>query len=760
MSLRMISEPSSGTITRPLYSIDDRFRFKLDEGFYKGFVGRNPAWNMLGYVTYLRTYSRALYDAKGEFIRSEEFCDTLKRVTEGTFTILRMQVAKSGQNWDEVEGQEKAQDFFRRMWDFKWLPPGRGLWMMGTACIEERGGAALNNCGFVSTEFIDKELSEPFVTLMDYSMLGVGMGFDVRGAQKFVVGNAKLGTDTHVVTDDREGWIALVKRALDAYAGKATIPRDVDYSKVRPEGVPIKTFGGTASGPAPLEELYHYILDTLAARVGSTLDSVDITDLMNCIGRCVVAGNVRRSSEIALGYSWDKPFLSMKDSKESRKIWEEMSALARRIPEWRTLEAQRLDLVIDQKGLSVLDEKCIAIQRSIDMLESEQKRVLNTNLDWRRLSKQWNDLPLNHHRWASNNTVFCEEDTNLTDLGKQTATNGEPGYAWLNLIQAYGRLSDPPNYKDSKALGFNPCGEQTLWNNELCCLVEDFPTRHTSLSDFKETLKMAYLYAKVVTCVPTHNVKTNAVMSRNRRIGTSMAGVSKMYMDLGLSECVRWWREGYQHIRDLDEDYSGWMGVPASIKVTSIKPGGTVPLLVGEEGGMKFPISPFYFRTIRIDRMSPLIKRLEDAGYRVETDRYTPRSMVVYFPCKAESKRYAKDISIWEQMALYVALQEHWSDNQVSATISFQPHEADDISRVLDVYKGKVKAISFLPLNDHAYVQAPYIPCTEAEYDTAMSKLDDKAAWYTMKSATAEEIHEIAAEEKFCSGDLCVVKGL
>jgi len=297
------------------------------------------------------------------------------------------------------------------------------------------------------------------------------------------------------------------------------------------------------------------------------------------------------------------------------------------------------------------------------------------------------------------------------------------------------------------------CGEQSLEHMELCCLVETFPTNHDTLEDYKQTLKFAYLYAKVVTCITTHNTKTNAVMGRNRRIGTSQAGIMRMYLEQGMSECIRWWDAGYKFLKQLDEDYSGWMGVPASIKITSVKPGGTIPLLVGEEGGMKSTISEYYMRTIRMDHNSSLVKVLANAGFRVEPDQTTPRSSVVYFPVHSPSKRYAKDITIWEQMALLVNLQTYWSDNMVSATITFQPHEAQDIARVLEIYKGKFKAVSFLPYSDHQYAQAPYIPCTKEEYEYAMSKISK----IDFSAIDNSSVHEVVAEDKFCSSDKCEI---
>jgi hypothetical protein len=223
-----------------------------------------------------------------------------------------------------------------------------------------------------------------------------------------------------------------------------------------------------------------------------------------------------------------------------------------------------------------------------------------------------------------------------------------------------------------------------------------------------------------------------------------------MYCNLGANECKKWWDTGYKTICNLDKIYSEWLAVPESNKKTSVKPGGTVPLLVGVEGGMKTAISPYYFRTIRIDKNSSLVKLHEDAGYLVEDDLTTPRTKVIYFPIfDQRSTRFAKDFSIWEQVEICSLLQTYWSDNQVSATVTFKKEEAKDISKILELFEGRLKSISFLPLNEHGYVQAPYIPCTKEEYEESIKKIKE-INWNG-------EIFKDSIE-KFCEGDICQIK--
>ena len=184
---------------------------------------------------------------------------------------------------------------------------------MGTPVIHKKNlSAALNNCAFVSTEELSANPIRPFEFLMDASMLGVGVGFDTKGHDLVQVMCPKEEKIVYRIEDSREGWVNSVSLLLKAYFGvNGERQNDVefDYSAIRPEGEPLKTFGGVSSGPRPLRELHESIRKVLDNRVGKTLDSTSIVDLFDLIGKCVVSGNVRRSAEIAseiqkMRHSW------------------------------------------------------------------------------------------------------------------------------------------------------------------------------------------------------------------------------------------------------------------------------------------------------------------------------------------------------------------------------------------------------------------------------------------------------------------------
>jgi ribonucleoside-triphosphate reductase len=354
-------------------------------------------------------------------------------------------------------------------------------------------------------------------------------------------------------------------------------------------------------------------------------------------------------------------------------------------------------------------------------------------------------------RWASNNSVVIngEERVDYNRLAEYTARNGEPGFLFLDNARRFGRMSDPENHADMRAEGANPCVEQTLWDRELCCLVENFPAKCDDLADFERTLKFSYLYAKTVTLVPTHDTQTNAVMQKNRRIGCSQTGIWDNIARVGVQEHLRWCDVGYQAICAIDEEYSNWLGVPLSIKKTSVKPSGSISKLVGCREGLHQAKGEYEIQAIRINENSPLIPRLRDAGVLVEPAVRERNTVVAYFPMHWEGQRNTP-ASMWEQLEIAAQMQAYWADNQVSATIDFdQDTEGPLIGLALELYASRLKGISFLPRGDVAnYVQLPKRVCDKEEYETYRDAISEP-------DFTGLITHEV--DDLFCDGGTCEV---
>ena len=670
------------------------FSFNLSEDFLNGYKNRkapfgyrDAAGNSVGEITFLRTYSRLKEDGT-----KETWVDVCERVINGMYSLQKDHAKNNRLPWSDTKAAASAKEAFERLFELKWSPPGRGLWVMGTPIVmAQRNSAALQNCAFVSTKEMTKaDPSRPFTFLMEASMLGVGVGFDDKGADKDFSIYEPQGEETYVVPDTREGWVKSLEIIINAYLRPDQKNPVFDYSEVRPAGTPIKTFGGTAAGHEPLERLHNHITQLFAGRSGEKVTRRDLADIGNMIGVCVVSGNVRRSAELLIGRIDDLDFLNLKNA----DIYPERNSYDPASPGWA---------------------------------------------------------------WMSNNSVEAYVGADLDPIVEGIARNGEPGVVWLDVSRQYGRLVDPPNNKDYRVEGYNPCAEQSLESYEMCTLVETYLNRHESLEDYKRTLKFAYLYAKTVTLLPTHWSETNGIMQRNRRIGTSMSGVANFADNRGLPTLREWMDEGYKTIKYYDTTYSEWLGIRESIKTTTVKPSGTVSILAGESPGVHWtPGGKYFMRTIRFGNNDPMLPLFKMANYKVEPASENPETTsVVYFPIKSESKRAEKDVSIYEKMALAAYAQRYWSDNSVSVTISFNPEtESEAVGTVLHLYDGQLKTVSFLPSGNLTYPQMPYTQITEQEYEDEgtlrLFPIDFSGVYAGMAAD--------AIGEAYCTTDACEVR--
>jgi adenosylcobalamin-dependent ribonucleoside-triphosphate reductase len=667
--------------------------FHLAEDFVSSYQSKKVPWgyidaggNAVGEITFLRTYSRLKQDGI-----KETWADVCERVINGMYSLQKDHCKSSRLPWNDAKAQASAKEAYDRLFNLKWTPPGRGLWVMGTAIVnEQRNSAALQNCSFVSTASMTKlDPAKPFAFLMEASMLGVGVGFDDKGADKdFNIYDPQPDTEPIIIPDTREGWVDSVSLVINSFLTPDKKSPVFNYSEIRPAGTPIKTFGGTAAGHEPLEKLHNYIRSIFKGRKGEKLTRKDIADIGNLIGVCVVSGNVRRSAELLMGRLDDKDFLNLKNA----SVYPERNSYDAKNPGWA---------------------------------------------------------------WMSNNSVEVSVGSDLSGIVEGIALNGEPGVIWMDVTRKYGRLIDPPNDKDWRASGYNPCAEQSLESFECCTLVETYLNRHESLDDFKRTLKFAYLYAKTVTLLPTHWEETNAIMQRNRRIGTSISGIANFADRVGLPTLREWMDTGYQVVQNYDKLYSEWLGIRESIKMTTVKPSGTVSILAGESPGVHWtPGGEYFLRTIRFGNDDPMLPLFKSSGYVVEPASESPKTTsVVYFPIKSSALRSEKDVSIYEKTSLAAMAQRHWSDNSVSVTVSFNATtEKDAVGTVLHMFDGQLKTISFLPMGNATYPQMPYTQITAEQYEEYKYKLmpiDFTDVYAGMASD--------AIGEKYCSTDFCEV---
>lgn len=670
--------------------------FKLSDDFVKAYEKREVKWGFpihdglsLGELTYISKYSRIKDDGT-----KEQWYETCRRVIEGMFSIQKDWCKTQRTPWNDHKAQRAAKDAYERMFVFKWTPPGRGMWAMGTDMVHaNNNSAALYNCAFLTTAKLSShskyEATWPFSRLMEMSMWGIGVGFDTKGAGNITLHEPTGEAENFVVGDTREDWADSIGRLLVSFFLPNQRPVTFDYSQIRPAGSPLKTFGGRASGPEPLMDLHRIVRDLLMNDAGKQLSSRNIVDIMNLIGKAVVAGGARRSAELSLGEIDDIDYINLKN-------WE---------------------------------------------------------------------LPENGRRtggdgwaWMSNNSVFVNVDTDLTNIIDAIKVNGEPGIVWYDTMREYGRIADPKDFKDMKAAGVNPCAEITLeGGGELCCLAETYINNHDDLEDYKATCKVAMLYAKTVTLMPTPWPETNEIMVRNRRIGVSMTGTAQFADDRGWHELRTWQDEGYKYICEKDDLYSEWLGVRTSIRKTTSKPAGSTSLLAGCAPGVHWPTSAGTFlRRMRFSVMDPIVDVIKEAGYKVEADQGDPKSTVVAeFPVEGLRMRSEREVSVWEKAELAAFTSRWWADNAVSVTVTFKADEADQIAPILRSKAGQFKTISFLPLTDEgvSYAQAPFDNLTDKDAEKIRKKLKKVDLLAVYRGGQSED----AVADKFCTNDHCEI---
>jgi len=630
-------------------------------------------WSTIGYLTYKRTYARKLVEGDPTS-PTEEFRDTVERVIKACDQQLHC-----GFTPDE---EERLREYFLTL---KCSVAGRFLWQLGTATVDKLGLSSLQNCAFT---VVDSPLV-PFTWTMDMLALGSGVGYNIqrKHVNKLPAVREWFSAPTRVndngadfiIPDSREGWVRLLAKTLKA-AFLSDKPEKGTFtycaSVVRGKGSPIKGFGGVASGPEDLCWGIGKISEVLLRRRGKKIRPIDALDIMNIIGHIIVAGNVRRSAQIAIGDPDDVEFLLA-------KRWDIGS-----IPSWRAM---------------------------------------------------------------SNNSVAVENIDDLHDyfwegyMGK-----GEPyGLINLPLSRSVGRLGED-EYPDPEVEGYNPCAEQSLAPYETCCLAEVFLPNIRSKEEFLDVLELLYRVNKHSLTLKSHHPETMAIVNKNMRMGIGLTGILQ-----ATEEQNSWLSEGYEYLREFDEKYSDIKHFNRSIKLTTVKPSGTLSLLPGVTPGIHPAYAQYMYRRIRIAADHSLVETCKKAGYPVEYMKNFDGSedygtVVVTFPFRyPDGTKLAKEMTAIDQLKEIRRLQEDWSDNSVSCTIYYRKEEVPAIREYLKrYYKHHHKSLSFLLHSEHGFIQAPLEEITKEQFDALVAS--------TTIIDGVSDVNFEAADE--CASGACPIK--
>jgi hypothetical protein len=356
-------------------------------------------------------------------------------------------------------------------------------------------------------------------------------------------------------------------------------------------------------------------------------------------------------------------------------------------------------------------------------------------------AKNWGTGNVPNWRAMSNNTIYADSYDHVLEeiwkngyeINKESGyANGEPyGFFNLPLSQKFGRIKDGPISQNllyptdvDNCEMTNPCAEISLANYECCNLSELYLNNITSKEELIDCAKLLYKTQKAIAALPFIHEETNRIVHKNMRLGLGVTGVCQSLDKLD------WLDDCYVSLRKFDKEWSAKRGWSESIKLTTIKPSGTLSLLGGATPGVHPAFSQYYMRTVRMSSSDSLVQTCKDMGYHVEFlinfDGTENRdTVVVYFPCKTpEGSILTKDMDVIKQLDMVKKLQTVWSDNAVSVTAYYKPEELESLKTWLkDNYENNIKSVSFLLFKDHGFKQAPYQEIDEATYLAANAKV-------------------------------------
>ena len=579
------------------------------------------------------------------------------------------------------------------------MPSMRCLMTAGEAL--KRENVAGYNCSYVK---VDSPRS--FDEILYILMNGTGVGFSVE--EEYVnklpaVAEEFYETETTIVVrDSKLGWAKALKE-LYGMLWMGQVP-SWDTSKVRPAGSPLKTFGGRASGPEPLEDLFKFSVNIFKNAAGRKLKSVEAHDLVCKIAEIVVVGGVRRSALISLSNLGDR---EMRYAKSGN--W------------WET---------------------------------NVQRALANNSVNY----KEKPDVGTFMREWLSLYDSKSGERGIYNSMSAKRTTerlNQEKDKDGNNIIRRDAR----------EDFGTNPCSEIILRSREFCNLTECVIRGWDDSKSLKKKVRLATILGTWQSTLTNFKYLTGEWKrncSDERLLGVSLTGI----MDnpdtnggnRGLDERLRELRD---ECIKTNKEWSDKLEIPQSAAITCVKPSGTVSQLVDSASGIHARHNPYYIRTVRGDNKDPITKFMKDAGFPNEPDVTKPNHTTVFsFPMKSPSGAICRtDMTALEQLELWKVYAQNWCEHKPSVTISVK--EDEWVGTASWVYENfdEISGISFLPFSDHTYKQAPYQDCTEKEYEETLNQMPKNVDWSKLSEYEQKDF-TVASQELACSAGQCEVVDL
>ena len=578
--------------------------------------------------------------------------------------------------------------------NLKIMPSMRALMTAGEAL--HRDNVAGYNCAYLAVN--EKKAFDECLFIL---MCGTGVGFSVerREVEKLpMVAEALYDTDTTiVVADSKIGWAKAYKELISMlYAGQ--IPK-WDMTKIRKAGERLKTFGGRASGPTPLDNLFRFTIETFKGAKGRKLSSIECHDLMCKVAEIVVVGGVRRSALISLSNLTDERMRKAKSG------------------QWWLDNTQRA-LSNNSVAYTEKPDVNIFLKEWMSLIESKSgERGIFNRIAAKKQVEKLGDRRDSNYNFGTNP---CSEII-LRDA------------EFCNLTEIVIRPEDTPASLKEKVRLATILG---TWQATLTNF------RYLSKTWQKNCEEEALLGVSLTGIMD--NEYTNGV-----HYGTNEKGLPSLLNSLKAIAV------------DTNKTAAKHLGINPSASITCVKPSGTVSQLVDAASGIHTRHSPYYIRTVRGDKKDPLCQFMVEKGIPCESDITKPEHTWVFsFPIKTSKMATCRnDKTAIEQLEFWKLYQEHWCEHKPSVTITVKEEEWIEVCAW--VYKNfdMISGISFLPYADHSYQQAPYQECDENQYNEMRKKMPDNIDWNEL-SKYEQEDHTRGSQEYACTGDKCEIVDL
>ena len=588
------------------------------------------------------------------------------------------------------------------------MPSMRCMMTAGDAL--EKENIAAYNCSYIAVDS-----PRAFDEILYILMNGTGVGFSVETKYTDrlpVVHEEFHPTDTTiVVADSKLGWAKALKQLI-ALLYNGEIP-EWDVSKVRPSGAPLKTFGGRASGPEPLVNLFNFCVRKFQGASGRKLTSIECHDIVCKIAEIVVVGGVRRSALISLSDLNDREMRHAKSGNwwegEGQRALANNSVNYRTRPTMATFMREWLSLYESKSGERGIYSSYVAKQQVEKLNDRYGNRVGNTT----------------------------------GDNGADSRRN----------------VREP-----REDFGTNPCSEIILRSREFCNLSEVVVRKSDTYESLEDKVRNATILGTWQSTLTDFKYLTKE-WERNctdeRLLGVSLTGIMDhpvLNGSKGEKKLIEWLNDLREVARETNADHARRLGIAPSASITCVKPSGTVSQLVDSASGIHARHNPYYIRTVRADNKDPLCQFMKDAGFPNEPDFMKPEHTTVFsFPMQSPKDAVMRhDRTAIEQMELWKIYQEHWCEHKPSITVSVKEDEWMEVGAWVYDNIDDISGISFLPFSDHVYEQAPYQDCDEATYKEWVSKMPKDVDWGELASYEAQDF-TAGAQELACSAGGCEV---